>query len=126
MEPLQGTAMQRPVPWFWIVLGLLLLLAPTAMGRVILDVLGGLTLAALVLPLVLGAVGIVGWQVLQRRLRTCQVCGFASLGSEQCPACGASYETAKGQADIPARLGDQQEIDASQVTIDVEVLPDQD
>lgn len=121
-----GMAMQRPVPWFWIVLGLLLLLAPTAMGRVILDVLGGLTLAALVLPLVLAAAGFVGWQVLRRRLRTCAVCGFSSLGTDQCPACGASLVDGSTQEASTTRFGEVREIDASQVTIDVEVLPDQD
>jgi hypothetical protein len=121
-----GTAMQRPVPWFWIVLGVLLLLAPTAMGRVLLDVLGGLTLAALLLPLILGVAGVVGWQVLRRRLRTCEVCGFSALGAEQCPACGAPYAPSSDAVGSSTRLGAEREIDASQVTIDVEVLPDSD
>jgi hypothetical protein len=112
--------MPRTVPWFWIGLALLLLAAPTPAGRLLLDLLGGLTLTLLLLPLLLGAVGFVGWQLLQRRARTCSVCGFRSIGLEQCPACGAAYPSASGS---PARAPD---LDASQVTIDVDVIEEKD
>ena len=115
--------MQRRLPWFWIVVVGLLLLAPTPAGRLLLDVLGGITLTLLLLPLLLGAAGWVGWQLLQRRLRTCLSCGYTSMGLEQCPACGASFtggQAARGQ-DVALP-----EIDARNVTIDVEVLSDDD
>lgn len=112
--------MQRRLPWFWIVLAALLLLAPTPAGRLLLDVLGGITLTLLLLPVLLGVAGWVAWQLLQRRVRTCQVCGTPSMGLEQCPACGALFPGEPGagaQAAAP-------EIDARNVTIDVEVLND--
>jgi hypothetical protein len=115
--------MQRSVPWFWILLVLLLLLAPTAAGRVLLDLLGGLTLLALLVPLLLGGAGLLAWQMLRRRLRTCEVCGLSSLAQEVCPACGTAYAS-----DVPSEspfTGRRDgEIDPSQLTIDVEVIAD--
>ncbi|MCT0219287.1 hypothetical protein KQ304_09790 [Synechococcus sp. CS-1329] len=81
--------MNRPLPWFWILLVGLLLAAPTPLGRVLLDLLGGLTLAVLLLPLLLAGAGAIAFQVIKRRVRTCTVCGLSSLASVTCPACGA-------------------------------------
>ena len=114
--------MKRRLPWFWIVVAVVLLLGPTPAGRLLLDVLGGITLTVLLLPLILGAAGLVAWQVLQRRLRTCQVCGYTSMGLEQCPACGSPFtgeQAATGQATL-------RDVDARDVTIDVEVLSEDD
>ena len=61
--------MNRPPALLWIVL--LLLLLPTAAGRVLLDLAGGLLLIALVLPFVLAGVGWIGWKLLQSRMVTC-------------------------------------------------------
>ena len=55
--------MNRPSPLLWLGL-LLLLLLPTAAGRVLLDLLGGLMLAVLAIPLVLTGLGWIGWKVL--------------------------------------------------------------
>lgn len=114
--------MQRPLPWFWILLALLLLLGPTPAGRVLLDLLGGLTLTLLVLPLLLGAAGLVAWQVLQRLLRRCNTCGFTAIGWEQCPACGSPFDPSQTGAGRPDGESRQPELDASNVTIDVEVI----
>jgi hypothetical protein len=110
--------MQRRLPWFWIVVAGLLLLAPTPAGRLLLDVLGGITLTLLLLPLLLGFAGLVVWQLVQRRMRTCQVCGFTSMGLEQCPACGALFTDEQAADGQTTSL----EIDPRDVTIDVEVL----
>jgi hypothetical protein len=80
--------MRSPLPWGWIALISLLLVWPTPVGRFLIDLLGGFALLILVLPLLAGAAGLVGWQILRRRLRTCPSCGVTSLGTEQCPACG--------------------------------------
>lgn len=125
--------MQRSIPWVWLLLLGLLLLAPGPAGRVVLDLLGGLTVLVLVLPLVLGGAGWIAWQVLRRRLRVCPACGFSSFNAaETCPACGASFEGAAATATAArepfitfggAPLGaDRQEAPASQATIDVEVV----
>lgn len=99
---------------------LLLLLLPGPAGRFVLDVLGGITLTLLLFPLVFAGIGVVAWQILRRRLHTCSVCGLTSLADAVCPACGASFADAPagpgGSAAQPAR-----ELDASQVTIDVQV-----
>jgi len=116
--------MQRPLPWFWIGLLLLILVAPTPAGRLLLDLLGGLTLTLLGLPLLLGTAGFLTWQIRQRRLRTCPACGFRAIGLEQCPACGSPFDPSSGlggggSAGAPG-------VDASTVTIDVEVIQDSD
>ena len=108
--------MQRSRTWLWLLLALLLLLAPGPAGRFVLDLLGGITLLLVLLPLLLGAAGFVAWQVIQRRLRTCEACGFASMEKEFCPACGNAFAATTAGAES----GEQ--FDVSNVTIDVQVL----
>lgn len=105
--------MNRTVPWGWIAFAALLLLLPGTFGRVLLDVLGGLTLLLILIPLIGGVLSFVAWQVLLRRLRTCPACGTTSFGVDLCPACGTSL------VDAPASDASL-EIDASTATITVE------
>jgi hypothetical protein len=121
--------MERRIPWLWIGVAAALLLVPTPVGRVLLDVIGGLTLTLLLLPLLAGAVALIGWQLVRRRLRTCPSCGFASLGTEICPACGSSFvETdipGSGAGPSPPSIwgsGERGEINARDVTINVEAV----
>ncbi|MCU0528387.1 MAG: hypothetical protein MUD04_02610 [Cyanobium sp. Prado107] len=121
--------MQRPIPWFWILLGLLLLLAPGPAGRFLIDLLGSLTLLLLLLPVLFGVAGFVGWQILRRRLRTCAVCGFSSLDLEVCPACGTPFAVSSEQSPLGEGAGmasrsapGSGEIAAADATIDVEVV----
>jgi hypothetical protein len=112
--------MSRPLPWFWIALAAVLLLLPMPVGRFLLDLLGGLTLTLLLLPLLAGAAVWIGWQILRSRLRPCPACGVSSLAVDRCPVCGSSMQgngfDAPGQ---PSAVG---EIDVSQVTINVEAV----
>ncbi len=110
--------MQRPIPWLWIALAGLLLLAPGTVGRVFLDLAEGLTFLLLVLPLLLGVGGFVAWQVLRRRLKPCPACGFVSSGLEVCPACGTSLEVTMSSGF--ANRSDT--IDARQATVDVQAI----
>ncbi len=112
--------MSRPIPWLWIALAGLLLLAPGLVGRLFVDVLEGITLLLVVVPLVLAGGGVLGWWWLRRNLITCSVCGTTSLGQGQCPACGAPLQrgqgpAASGSSPAGAAIG----VDASDVTIDV-------
>ena len=107
--------MKPTIPWFWILIPAALLLLPGPAGRLLLDLLGGLTLTILLLPLLAGAAGLVVWQVLKRRLTTCPACGFVSTGLDQCPACGASLgqnAESEGRSRAPA-------VEASQALIDI-------
>ena len=124
---------QRGFPWLWVLLLGLLLLAPSPAGRLLLDVVGGITLTLFLLPVLLGGAGLLAWTLLQRRLRPCPACGFRSLAteqSEQCPACGTVCEpvvdgttqaapvSQPGKSD---RFGQPMEnFDARDVTIDVQ------
>ena len=112
--------MSRPIPWLWIALAGLLLLAPGLVGRLFVDVLEGITLLLVVVPLVLAGGGVIGWWWLRHNLITCSVCGTTSLGQSQCPACGAPLKPGQGNpADVAASPSASVGVDASDVTIDV-------
>ena len=122
--------MSRSFPWIWIALAGLLLLLPGPAGRFLLDLLGGITLTQILLPLLAGGAALIGWQVLRSRLHTCKVCGVSSLAQESCPACGSPYHAA---GSVPQQsgvstgtasgwLGREGEIDARTATINVEAV----
>lgn len=112
--------MSRPLPWFWIALAAVLLLLPMPVGRFLLDLLGGLTLTLLLLPLVAGAAVWIGWQILRSRLRPCPACGVSSLAMERCPICGSSMQGSGFET--PGETDSAGEIDVSQVTINIEAI----
>lgn len=112
--------MPRSRTWIWLLLASLLLLAPGPVGRFVLDLLGGITLLLVLLPLFLGAAGFVAWQVVQRRLRTCESCGFISMQQKYCPACGSPF------AASPIGNEASEQFDVSNVTIDVQVVDGKD
>ena len=55
--------MNRPPVILWLIL--LLLLLPTAAGRILLDVVGGVALVLVAVPLLLTGLGWIGWKLLQ-------------------------------------------------------------
>ena len=112
--------MPRSFPWFWILLAALLLLLPGPAGRLLLDLLGGLTLTLLLLPLLAGGAAWIGWQVLRSRLRTCSVCGVSSFATDVCPACGSPFQVSDAAAAVASETGSG--LDASKVTINVEAV----
>lgn len=109
--------MGRLPPLVWLVA--LLLLLPTPVGRALIDVLGGVALVLLALPLILGGLGWIGWKVLQSRMQVCPNCGSASLqATPVCAVCGSAFSN----ADSSQAASPQVEVDstpASSVTIDV-------
>lgn len=111
--------MKQPIPWFWILVPAALLLLPGPAGRLLLDLIGGLTLTVLLLPLLAGAAGWIVWQVLKRRLQTCPACGFVSTGMDQCPACGTVLN---GGGSDPQAVSSRPAVDASQATIDIQAV----
>lgn len=110
--------MNRPIPWPWLLLALLLLV-PGPAGRFLLNLLGGLTLTLLLLPLLAGVVGWVGWRILRQRLHTCTSCGAVSFGSSACPACGAPVAEGEG---VSAWRDAPLEIDPRNATITIEAV----
>lgn len=115
--------MQGRLSWWWILVLALLLLAPGPAGRLLLDVVGGVTLLLFALPIALGGAGWLAWVLLQRRLKTCPACGFRSLASDVCPACGTVFEAdASGSTTAgtsSATTSVTQTFDVRDVTIDV-------
>ena len=112
--------MQRPsLPWTWIALAALLLVLPGPIRRLLLELAGGFTLLVVLLPLLALGVGLLGWQFYRRRLRSCANCGTVSLGTSQCPACGADLASSADGVGFGS-TGD--ELDASDVTINVSAV----
>ena len=110
--------MGRFPPLLWLLL-LGLLLLPTAAGRILLDLAGGLLITLLALPVVLGGLGWIGWKVLQSRLRTCEACGLSTMTTDaQCPACGSTLPSNKSGGSSAAAVDVSRP--ASDVTIDIE------
>jgi hypothetical protein len=112
--------MQRPsLPWFWIALALFLFLLPGPVRRLLLEIAGGFTLLVFVIPLLAAGLGLLAWQFYRRRFRTCAKCGMVSMGTSQCPACGADLDSSA------AGLGfgpNDDELNASDVTINVSAV----
>ena len=109
--------MGRFPPLLWLLL-LGLLLLPTAAGRVLLDLAGGLLITLLALPVVLGGLGWIGWKVLQSRVKTCEACGLSTMTTDtQCPACGSVLPSNKSGGSSRVVVDDSRP--ASDVTIDI-------
>ena len=99
----------------WIAV-VLLLLVPTAAGRLLLDLAGGLLLAFLAIPLILSGLGWIGWKLLQSRMVSCTACGATGLkGAGVCAVCGTPYANSEDTAASAAATS----IPASDLTIDV-------
>jgi len=114
--------MQRNTfPWFWVALAAFLLLLPGPAGRLVLDLIGGVTLLFLLLPLLAAGGLFLAWQALRSRLITCGVCGTTSFGTTTCPACGSPLPNRESDRAERSWSSDGMEaLDAGQVTIDVE------
>ncbi len=108
--------MQRPIPWLWFALAAVLLLAPGLVGRLLLNVLEGVTLLLVMGPLLLAGAGVLAWQLAKRRLVTCPACGSVSLGQSACPACGYGFGAGEPGQAISSPTA---EVEASGATIDV-------
>jgi rRNA maturation protein Nop10 len=92
--------MERRFPWFWIGLAGLVLLAPGPASRFLLDVLGGLSLLILFLPLLLAGGGWLAWRLLRSRVRICPCCGTSTFAADVCPACGSSLDVSRQAATV--------------------------
>lgn len=114
--------MQRnSFPWFWVALAAFVLLLPGPAGRLLLDVIGGMTLILLLLPFLIAGIGVLAWKIVSRRLSTCGVCGTTSFGTTHCPACGSPLaDQASGSAHTTWSTSAEKVLEAKEVTIDVE------
>ena len=107
--------MNRTPALLWIAV-VLLLLVPTAAGRLLLDLAGGLLLALLAIPLILSGLGWIGWKLLQSRMVSCTACGATGLkGTGICAVCGTPYANAEASSGVAAASSSP----ACDLTIDV-------
>lgn len=109
--------MNRASPFLWIAIVLFVLL-PTAMGRFLLDLAGGLIIIIVSLPILISGLGWIAWKIIQSRSRQCEVCGTSFMGDQsKCPLCGGTLiEKNNGgkQSEYP-----NTSIPASSATIDI-------
>lgn len=76
--------MNRPPAILWLVL--LLLLLPTAAGRILIDVVGGVALVLIAVPLILTGLGWIGWKLLQLQATRTSASTSASSANASVPA----------------------------------------
>ena len=111
--------MLRPSPLIWLAI-LLLFLLPTAAGRVLLDIAGGLMLASLAIPIVLAGFGWLAWRGLQSKMVTCEVCGIKTFQNNgDCPVCGSAISSKNSSASSTNQQNNNS-VSASNATIDVQ------
>ena len=76
--------MNRPPAIVWLVL--LVLLLPTTAGRILLDVVGGVALVLVAVPLILTGLGWIGWKLLQMQAENTQQSTVGSRTESSTPA----------------------------------------
>ena len=76
--------MNRPPAILWLVL--LLLLLPTAAGRILIDVVGGVALVLIAVPLILTGLGWIGWKLLQMQATSTSPATSGSSANRSVPA----------------------------------------
>ncbi len=107
--------MSRTSSIIWFAL-ILIFLLPTAAGRVLLDVAGGLIFILLALPILLTGIGWLGWRFLQSQLIQCEFCGASIMkDSDKCSACGSTLAFQKQSKEASINNS----IPASSATIDI-------
>ena len=82
--------MNRPPAILWLIL--LLLLLPTAAGRILLDVVGGVALVLVAVPLLLTGLGWIGWKLLQMQATSASA-SASTVGGPQTTTSPASEVT---------------------------------
>ena len=76
--------MNRPPAILWLVL--LLLLLPTAAGRILIDVVGGVALVLIAVPLILTGLAWIGWKLLQMQATSTSPATSGSSANGSVPA----------------------------------------
>ena len=82
--------MNRPPAILWLVL--LLLLLPTAAGRILIDVVGGVALVLIAVPLILTGLGWIGWKLLQMQATSTSPATSGSSANESVPASNVTID----------------------------------
>ena len=104
--------MNKASQFLWLAIVLFILL-PSAAGRFLLDLAGGIIFLLLLIPTLIAGIGWIGWKLLQPKLSKCESCGATFFNEiSTCPLCGEI--SSNKNKNIPA----------SSVTIDI--TPNQD
>jgi len=76
-----------PIPWLWVDVLVLIVLAPGPFGRFVIQLLGVLGFLLLVVLAIAGVSGAFVWRSLHQPTSVCPHCGSLNLGSETCAFC---------------------------------------
>ena len=99
--------MNKPSKFIWLAIVLLLFL-PSAAGRFLLDIAGGIMMLFLLTPILIAGAGWIGWKLIQPKLTKCEQCGTTFFNKiTTCPICGSSISN------------NESSIAASSVVIDI-------
>ena len=105
--------MTKPSPLIWLVIVLVFLL-PSTVGRLLLDLAGGLMLLFILIPIILTGIGWIGWKILKSKFKKCDSCGASFINKlDNCPICGCNTIKENKQTT------DSINIPASSATIDI-------
>ncbi len=103
--------MNNKSKYIWIAF-ILLLLLPTTVGRLLIDMASGIIILFFVMFLLVGGIGWFSWKKLKSNLISCNVCGATyMLNASNCPICGASKSNSSDQIN--------NNVPASSATIDI-------
>tara|TARA_Y100001968_G_C19451862_1_gene769222 strand:+ start:447 stop:779 length:333 start_codon:yes stop_codon:yes gene_type:complete len=104
--------MNKPSPFFWFIIFLLLIL-PSAAGKFILNIAGSLIILFLLLPILIAGGGWLGWKVIKSKFETCSSCGTTFMNTmNECPICGNKIKSINNSYEDSS-------IPASSATIDI-------
>ena len=109
--------MNRISPLLWLII-IILIVLPSAAGRLLLDLAGGLILISLIIPFLLAGFGWIAWRILQSKMSTCINCGASFMNNlQECPICGSKVSN-KVNLNTKEREAIEN-VPASSVTVDI-------
>ena len=109
--------MNRASPLLWIII-FFLLLVPTAAGRFLLDLAGGLMILLISIPFIITGIGWISWKIIKSKLTQCSNCGSSFPNNLlQCPICGSNTAENNFSSDSSETINNS--IPASSATIDI-------
>tara|TARA_B100000700_G_C14984204_1_gene827949 strand:+ start:1104 stop:1430 length:327 start_codon:yes stop_codon:yes gene_type:complete len=93
--------MQKSSSILWVIF-LILFLLPTPLGRILIDIAGGVIIAIIGIPIFIGGAGWISWQFFKSKISTCTNCGMSyTKENTQCPNCGKESDK-ETNSSIPA------------------------
>ena len=79
------------------------LILPSSIGRIFLDIAGGLIIFIVLISVLIAGIGWISWKKITSNMITCNSCGSNYINNlNQCPICGSSTINDSNDINIPA------------------------